>query len=108
MRIVSTSRLSSRQKPFSWATLKGRSEMEIPVVENLTFFNCAEIGVAPIVRNSATRTVIYPIRISTFSELIFHQRDAEFSYSFLRVLRASPVNSPTLFTTKESPMRFQI
>src|SRR5215471_4443760 len=101
MRIVSTSRLSSRQKPFSWATLKGRSEMEIPVVENLTFFNCAEIGVAPIVRNSATRTVIYPIRISTFSELIFHQR-------VLHFLRVSPVNSPTLFTTKESPMRLQI
>src|SRR5262245_3794467 len=66
MRIVSTSRPSSRQKPFSWATLKGRSEMEIPVVENLTFFNCAEVGVAATVKRTTTRTVIYPGRIELF------------------------------------------
>jgi hypothetical protein len=50
---------------FSWATLKGSSETEIPVVENLIFFNCADIGDTPISKKRITRTGIDLIRIST-------------------------------------------
>src|SRR5262245_8172837 len=100
MRIVSTSRPSSRQKPFSWATLKGRSEMEIPVVENLTLFNCADNGVAPIVKNSTTRTGIYPIRISTFSELVLTTETQSLVISFLRALCAGGEFSDSLHHKK--------
>jgi hypothetical protein len=44
--------------------LKGSSEIEIPVVENLTFFNCAETGIVPTIKKATTRKGTYLIHIS--------------------------------------------